>query len=157
MSNFLESKKVRAILWTLGGLIILFMEFGLGVSIGYERAGFATGSDRNYYRIFFGGAPPRGLIGLIAPSMPVAVHGVVGTVLDLSTSTILVKDWQGNEKSVAVSSGTDIRSGNGSVSIGSVTVGDMIAAIGEPNSLGQIDARFIRIFPASSSIPMPQP
>ncbi|MGD1003624.1 MAG: hypothetical protein ABR884_03575 [Minisyncoccia bacterium] len=150
MSNFLESKTVRTILWILGGLIVLVVVFGLGIAVGYDRAGFASGFDRNYFRIFYGAAP-GGPVGLMAPPMPVAIHGVVGTVIDLGTSTISVKDQQGNEQSVAVSSGTDIRNGNGNIMIGDVTVGDQIAVIGEPNSVGQIDAHFIRILSMPSS------
>jgi hypothetical protein len=155
MSNFLESKKVRATLWILGGSILLLMVFGLGMSVGYERAGFAAGFDKNYYRIFFGGPhggiPPMMPAGLSAPSMPTAIHGVVGAVIDLSTSTISVKDEQGNEQSIVVSAGTNIRNGDGDVSIASLTLGDVIAVIGGPNDMGQIEARFIRILATSSS------
>lgn len=150
MSNFLESKIVRAILWVLGGLIVLVVVFGLGITVGYDRAGFASGFDRNYFRIFYG-AVPGDPAGLMAPPMPVATHGVVGTVIDLGTSTISVKDQQGNEQSVAVSSDTDIRNGDENIMIGNVSVGDQIAVIGEPNSVGQIDARFIRILSTPSS------
>jgi uncharacterized membrane protein len=150
MSNFLESRKVRAVLWILGGLVVLVVVFGLGITVGYDRAGFASGFDRNYFRIFFG-APPGGPVGLMAPPMPVATHGVVGTVIDLGTSTISVKDQQGNEQSVAVSSDTDIRNGNGNIMIGDFVVGDQIAVIGEPNGDGQIDAHFIRILRTPSS------
>jgi uncharacterized membrane protein len=150
MSNFLESKIVRTILWVLGGLIVLVVVFGLGIAVGYDRAGFASGFDQNYYRNFYG-APPGGAIGLVAPPMPVATHGVVGTVIDLGTSTISVKDQQNNEQSVAISSGTDIRSGDNNATIGNVAIGDQIAVIGEPNSEGQIDARFIRILSTPSS------
>jgi hypothetical protein len=153
MSNFLESKKMRAVLWILGGLIVLFVVFGLGIAVGSHRAGFAAGFDQNYYRNFYGAAP-AGPTGLMVPPAPVATHGVVGTVIDLGTSTISVKDQQDSERSVAISSGTVIRSGNGNVTIGSVAIGDQIAVIGEPNDQGQISARFIRIFPASSSMPM---
>jgi hypothetical protein len=152
MSNFLESKKVRAILWILGGLILLFVAFGLGIAVGYERAGFAAGFDKNYYRIFFGGLPV-GPIGMMAPPMPIATHGVVGTVIDVGSSTISVKDEQNNEQSVAISSGTAIRDADNDVTIGSVAVGDQIAVIGEPNTEGQIAARFIRILSAPSSTP----
>jgi uncharacterized membrane protein len=151
MSNFLESKIVRAILWILGGLIILVVVFGLGITVGYDRAGFASGFDQNYYRNFYG-APPGGAMGSVAPPMQVAIHGVVGTVIDLGTSTISVKNQQNNEQSVAISSGTDIRSGDSNTTIGNVAIGDQIAVIGEPNSEGQIDARFIRILSASSPI-----
>jgi uncharacterized membrane protein len=150
MSNFLESKIVRTILWILGGLIVLVVVFGLGISVGYDRAGFASGFDQNYFRIFYG-AVPGGPVGLMAPPMPVAIHGVVGTVIDLGTSTISVKDQQGNEQSVTISSSTAIRNGNGNITIGDVVMGDQIAVIGEPNSEGQVDAHFIRILSTPSS------
>ncbi len=150
MSTILESKKVCAVLWILGGLIVLIVVFGLGITVGYDRAGFAAGFDRNYFRIFFGGAP-AGPIGMMAPPMPVATHGVVGAVIDVGTSTISVTDDNSNEQSVAVSSGTVIRDGDATISIGGVAVGDHIAVIGEPNSEGQINARFIRVIATSSS------
>ena len=152
MSNLLASNKVRAILWILGGLIALFVAFGLGISVGYDRAGFAAGFDNNYYRNFYG-APPRGPIGMMAPMMPVAIHGVVGTVIDVGTSTISVRDQDNNEQSVAIFPETIIRSDGSNVAIGNVMVDDRIAVIGEPNGQGQIEARFIRIFSTSSSIP----
>lgn len=152
MSNFLTSKKVRTVLWVLGGLIVLVVVFGLGITVGYDRAGFASGFDRNYFRIFFGGGgPANGPMGLVAPSMPVGTHGVVGTVIDLGTSTISVENQQNTEQSVAVSSGTAIRDGDENLTLAEVVVGDQIAVIGEPNSEGQIDARFIRILSDPSS------
>ncbi|HEY5220806.1 MAG TPA: DUF5666 domain-containing protein [Candidatus Paceibacterota bacterium] len=150
MSNLLQSKKVRAVLWILGGLIALFVVFGLGIAVGYDRAGFAAGFDRNYYRIFFGGTP-GGPIGLMAPPMPSATHGVVGTIIDVGTSTISVTDQENNEQSIMVSLGTVIRDGDSDSAIGDMVVGDQIAVIGEPDNDGQIEARFIRIISKSSS------
>jgi hypothetical protein len=150
MSNFLESKKIRTVLWILGGLIVLFVVFGLGIAVGYDRAGFAAGFDRNYFRIFFGG-PPSGPVGMMAPPMPVAMHGVVGTVIDFGSSTISVENQENNEQSVAVSSDTVIRDGNDTIMISGVMVGDQIAVIGEPNAEGQIAARFIRVIAVPSS------
>lgn len=152
MSTVLESKKIRTVLWILAGCILLFVAFGLGITVGYDRAQFATGFDRNYYRIFYGGQP-QGAMGMVAPAMPAAIHGVVGKVIDLGSSTISVADQKNNEQSVAVSSGTVIRNGQNTIMIGDIAVGDMIVVIGEPNSQGQIDARFIRILGNQSSSP----
>ena len=151
MSNFLSSKKVRAVLLILGGLIVLFVVFGLGIAVGYDRAGFAAGFGKNYYRMFYG-AVPAGPAAMMAPPMPEAIHGVVGTVIDLGTSTISVEDEEDNEQSVVVPSGTSIRQGGDTVVIGEMNVGDQIAVIGEPDADGQIVARFIRILPASSTL-----
>ncbi len=149
MSHFLESKKVRAVLWILGGLILLCLVFGLGIAVGYGRARFTVGFDRNYYQNFYGMSP-----GVGGPGGPIANHGIVGTVIDLGTSTISVKDGNNNEQSVALSSDTVIREENNDITIGSINIGDEIAVIGEPNDQGQVEARFVRIFPASSTMPM---
>jgi hypothetical protein len=144
MSHILESKKVRMVLYILGGLIILFVVFGFGIAVGYQRAGFAMGFDRNYYRNFYG-VSPGVASGTMAPPVPVAGHGVVGTIIDLSSSTISLTDQSNNEHSIAISSGTVIRDGDSDSAISGMAVGDQIAVIGEPDSNGQIDARFIRI------------
>lgn len=141
---------MRTVLWILGGLIVLFVVFGLGIAVGYERAGFADGFDRNYFRIFFGG-PPTGPIGMMVPPMSGNLHGVVGTVIDLGTSTISVENQQNNEQSVVVFPGTIIRDGNNTVMIDAMEIGDQIAVIGEPNDQGQIVAHFVRILFTPSS------
>jgi hypothetical protein len=151
MNNLLESKIVRTILWILGGLIVLFVVFGLGITVGYNRAGFAANFNQNYYRNFYGALPGGSTGSAVPPPTPSATHGVVGTVIDVGTSTISVKDQQNNEQSVAISPETDIRSGDTNITIGSVAFGEQIAVIGEPNSEGQIDARFIRIISKPSS------
>ena len=71
--------------------------------------------------------------------------------LILARSTISVKDQQNNEQSVVVFSGTDIRNGDSDSDDRNVAIGDQIAVIGEPNSAGQIEARFIRIMRTPSS------
>ena len=90
---------------------------------------------------------------MMAPPMPTAIHGVVGTVIDVGTSTISVNDQQHNEQSIVISSGTVIRDGDSDVVIMNVAVGDGIAVIGEPTSEGQINARFIRVLFTSTSTP----
>ena len=64
------------------------------------------------------------------PPTPVAAHGLVGTIIDLGTSTLSVTDPQNNEQSIAISSGTVIRDGDSDSVIGDMAVGDQIAVIG---------------------------
>lgn len=151
MKNTLESKVVRTILWVLGGLIVLFLVFGLGLSLGYRRAGFEAGFSENYARNFPGG--PGGMAGMMGGAMP--IHGAVGTVIDITTSTISLQDDDGDEHFVLVASGTPVREGEQTFALADIKAGEGIAVIGAPNDQGQIVARFIRVFPASSSMPMP--
>jgi hypothetical protein len=148
MKELLHSSKIRAILWILGGIIILFIVFGVGAMVGHRQAAFLGRFGDNYYRNFYGG--PIG-----HPSFN--MHGVAGEVIDISSSSLSVKDFDGDEHSVAIFPDTAIREDNRMITMGDVRAGDMITVIGSPNGAGQIEARFVRVFEASSSMPLPPP
>jgi hypothetical protein len=151
MKNLLASKTIRAVIIILGGLIILFLVFGLGVSVGYRRAGFAANFDQNYYHDFYGttSTGPAGMGGRVM----MAIHGIAGTVIDVGSTTLSVSDSDTDEESVEVSSDTVIREGENTIMIGNIATGDHVAVIGSPNDQGQVVARFIRVFPASMPAP----
>lgn len=148
MKDFLKSSGVHAVLWILGGLILLLVAFGFGAMVGYREASYAGNFGNNYYRNFYG--PPMGQ-PFFNP------HGVAGEVIDLSSSTISVKDLDGDEHSVMVASSTAIREGSAAITIGDIHIGDMITVIGAPNGSGQVEARLVRVISTSSSIPVPPP
>ena len=148
MSNFLHSHTTRAVLIILGAIVLLFVVFGVGIAVGYYHAIFASRFGENYYHNFYGGAPTSGLA-------PMNEHGIVGTVIDVSSSSISVKDQGDNEQSVAILGDTVIREVNNTITINDIMPGDQVTVIGEPNTEGQIQARFIRVFDASSSLPQP--
>lgn len=151
MSKFLESKRIRIVIWVLASLIVLLVVFGLGITIGYDRASFASRFDENYYHNFIPGAGPAAM-----NQAPMGEHGITGAVIDVSTSTISVEDQNNNEHSITVASGTVIRETNNTIQITDIKTGDQIVVIGEPNPQGQVLARFIRVFTTSSSIPTNQ-
>ena len=125
--------------------MVLLVVFGLGVNVGYRKAVFASRSGENYYHNFLGTAPN----GFSGP-MPMNPHGIAGMIFDISSTTLSVRDPQGNEESVVVSGDTIIRETNETVSVSELAVGDQVAVIGEPNDQGQIRARFIRVFEVAS-------
>jgi hypothetical protein len=141
---------MKTALWIIGIIVVLLLVFGFGVVVGYKRAIFASQFGENYYHNFYGGfrGVPMGMMG----GAPIDVHGVTGSVIDVMSSTISVKDSMGNEDSVAISPQTAIREMSDYISIQNIDVGDGITVIGEPNNSGQIQARFIRIFEPSSTI-----
>jgi hypothetical protein len=155
MSHFLESKKIRTALWVLGSLIVLLVIFGLGISVGYDRANFGSHFEQNYYHDFYGG-PATGSAQYAMGPAPMAEHGIAGAVIDVTSSTISVEDSNNNEHSITVSSGTVIREDNATIGTGDIKIDDQVVVIGEPNAQGQVDARFIRVFTSSSSIPTSQ-
>ncbi len=143
MKNFLESKKVRVIIFTLGGVAAALLIFGGGVAVGYQKAIFFSNGGMNYQRNFFGaadgmGGPPRG------PNP----HGVMGDVIDVTSSSFSVKDMDNDEHSIAVNSGTVIRDLGQTVTVDQITPGSHVVVIGAPNPDGQVEARFVRVFPS---------
>jgi Domain of unknown function (DUF5666) len=146
MSNFLHSSKTKTVLIILGSIVLLLVVFGFGIAVGYYHAIFASRFGQNYYHNFYGGTP-----GLA----PMNEHGIVGTVIDVSSSSISVSDQGNNEQSVAILGNTVIRDVNNTITVSGIIPGDQVTVIGEPNTEGQIQARFIRVFDASSSLPQP--
>jgi len=155
MKNFLSSYTFKKILWIIGGIAVVFLIFGFGVMIGYHSAIFSSSWGRNYYRNFYGNGPQNGPMGEFIARTPFNDHGVTGSVIDVSSSTISIRDNDNDERSIAVSSDTIIKKMDNTISVDMINIGDRIAAIGEPNENGQVRARFVRVFDASSSMPLP--
>lgn len=151
MTDISHSRKVNAIIIILGSMAVILVIFALGVYVGYQRAIFASGRSDNYYRDFMGGMSE----GTFAPGMPGNTHGVVGTVIDVGSSSIIVEDQNNDEESVAVSTSTVIRMMDKTIDVSGLSAGEGVAVIGEPNGNGQIDAHFVRIFPSTSPLPPP--
>jgi RNase P/RNase MRP subunit p29 len=149
VKNFLESKRTRVVILALGGIAVALLIFGAGAAIGYRKAIFSSDWGRNYERNFYG-VPPPGMmgmpIGIIAPRGPNA-HGVTGEVIDVASSSFSVKDPDNDERSIAITSATVIRDMDQTVSVGQIAPGSRVVVIGAPNSNGQVEARFVRVFP----------
>jgi len=154
MDKFLSYVKSNRFISATVAIIVLILVFSAGVSFGYHRALFNSEWGQNYYRNFYGGgrssAPmmgfqDRGFTGM---------HGTVGTIIDISSSTVSIKGQDGIERSVVIDGDESVRKGGSNISFSDLKVGDNIAVIGGPNEKGQIEGRFIRVFPqqeASSS------
>lgn len=129
----------------IAAIAVLLLVFGAGVSVGHHRALFASEWGKNYYNNFYSGGrrttmgfSDRGFMGM---------HGTVGTIIDISSSTISIKGRDNVEKSIVVDDDDVVRNGRDNISISDLKIGDNIAVIGGPNASGQIEAKFIRVFP----------
>jgi len=146
MSDFVHSKKTRTALFILGITALMLILFGLGIAVGYHRALFDSRFGENYYRNFYG-APTGGMM----PAGP--THGTVGIVLDVATSTIIAEDPGNHETLIVILPATMIKEMNANIPLRMIHPGDRITVIGAPNDAGQIEAKFIRVFSASSTFP----
>jgi hypothetical protein len=153
MSHFLDSKKTRVVLWIIGGIVIVLLAFGGGMTVGYQRGIFSSHFGEDYYNNFQGGNASLGG----SPSMN--QHGTAGKVIDVDAANLRITatDPDGDEESIAVDANTVIKKVDRTISFGGIDPGDQIVVIGEPNGQGQILARFIRIFSGSSSLPEMSP
>jgi len=156
MKDIFKLMWVRWAAGALAAIVIFLLAFGFGVSVGYEKAIFSSEWGRNYERNF-SGPPP---MGMMPGNQPLAMHGVAGTVIDVSSSGVSVRDDDNDEQSVVIASDTIIKKMNTTISLGDLATGDRVVVIGAPNSDGQVEAHFIRVFPApgpgSGSEPQPQ-
>lgn len=150
MNEFLKPPKTKSLLWTLCGVLVILIVFGLGIAVGYHRAIFASGYGENYYRNFYQG-PFTGPMASIPGPPPMNMHGVAGEVLDVSSGTLSVRDLGGNEQSVLILPGTAIREMNNNIPENEIQPDDQIIVIGEPNDAGQVEARFIRVFESTTT------
>lgn len=152
--KFFESKWFVRILVGIGALIILFLVFGLGMSVGFHKARFSYAWGENYDRNF--GGPQHGIFGFSGgtPFPPPSdgefmnSHGIFGTILSVGSSTIAVNDRDGIEKTIAFSSSTLVRAGRDTLSPQNLEINDRVVIIGSPNEAnGEIEARLIRVLP----------
>jgi hypothetical protein len=144
MKDILTSRWMWWAAGIVAALVIFFLAFGLGVSVGYQKAIFASEWGRNYERNF-SGPHPRGIMPGTAGG---AMHGAAGTVMDIESSTLAVRDNDNDEESVVVTTDTILKEMDATTSWNNLMVGDRVVVIGAPNDTGQVEAQFIRVFPA---------
>jgi len=81
-------------------------------------------------------------------------NGTFGQIMKVSTSTLIVKSAGDVEKIILIDGKTTIRNLKETVNSADLKIDDNVVIIGEPNDVGQIKAKLIRIMPAS---PLPPP
>ena len=130
---------------SVGAVLVMVIIFMAGVKFGSERAMFFSKMNVNYERNFLGerGGSWRELSGKNA----IGMHGIVGQVIGVGSSSISVMDRDGLEKSVEVTASTSMRSARENISLIDIKVNQNIIVFGKPNELGQIEATMIRFAP----------
>jgi hypothetical protein len=159
----LKSKTARLALIVGGGIILLLSSFSFGMYVGEKKEAFKYKWGENYGRFF--GEPRQGFFPGKSGGIPIGPIGGMnafgngGIVLKINGNMLAIKGDDGYEKIIAVTSSTVIRELNGDIALNAIKPGDAIVIIGDPNNSGQIQAKFIRVFPpqnSSSSQPLAQ-
>lgn len=145
----------KTVLVAFGALIVALLIFQAGIFVGYRKASFSYGSGDNFHRMF--GAPERhgmmdrdGMRGIMGGEFTSA-YGTTGTIVKINLPTIIVAGTDKVEKVVVVNEKTILRQFRNDVKNEDLKVGDSVVVIGSPNDKAQIEARLIRVLPASAS------
>jgi hypothetical protein len=97
---------------------------------------------------------------LLAPFMQrgdeINPHGAVGEIVSKNLPKIMVKGPNRAEEIVNINSDTSIRKFRNVASTNDLAIGEQVIVIGEPNSVGEIDAVMIRIMPLPPSTTTPR-
>ncbi len=135
----------KAILVVLASLILAALIFHLGMSFEAEHFEFE-------YRSGYG-FPAEGTIGPFGIPLPFphefieSNHGTVGTISTIHFPIIQITNRVGNQQSILVSSSTSFDNEGTST----LSVGETIVVVGQPDQQGHIVAQFIRCSPGYGS------
>ena len=148
--DYLFKKNTKWILWGLGALVLAALIFHAGVVAGLHDRGI---SSRNFDKSWFDAQLPFGGGVLALPQGFISGgHGAVGTIASVALPAITVTTRDGVTLTVNVDSDTQIvgATPQGTSSPASLSVGDTIVVLGDPDDIstsGAVDARLIRIVP----------
>lgn len=149
------SKVLKITLGVIGALIVALLVFEVGFEVGSRKAGFSCHWGENYRRNF--GGQTQGFLKEFKNEDLVGAHGVFGKIIKIDGQEIVIQDRGNVEKIVIVKDDTVIQRFRGTVNLTDLKVDDQVVIIGEPNTDGKIEARFIRILPTPLTVNMPTP
>ncbi len=145
-----QSKMFKGFIIGIVTFLVLIIVFQAGVFVGFKKANFSQRLGENYGRIF--GNEKRSAIrdgifkGMPFDNLP-GGHGAVGAVIKVSSSTIVVSEPNNIEKIVLLDTETIIRKAREEIQFEDIIIGDFVSIIGQANSLGEIEAKLVRVMP----------
>lgn len=147
--NHIVSKKV----WIIGGaivaeIVLLLIAFRIGVLVGYHKAQFSFEWGQRRYNEVAHMHSGRGMGGTFANWFGhefMQAHGVSGTVISSSDTQLVVRDDDGNDKTVSMTTSTPVRGDQNATSTARINPNDNVLVVGSPASDGTIKATLVQI------------
>lgn len=147
-TNPFMTPRNRMIAIIVGSLVLVLLVFQAGISVGYHKARFSYDSGNRMYRVIQGNERPG------EPFFNAeTAHGATGRVVSVNLPEFLIASPDNVEKTIRVSSSTIVRKFRTQGVTGDIHVDDYALVLGDPDMSGRIQAKFIRVMPASSSMP----
>ncbi len=147
IKNIFGTRKFKIIIYIIIGLLVLLFVFQAGMSVGFEKASFYNKVGENYFHEINGG-PNSKIMGIQKGDFESA-HGAVGQIVELKLPLITIEDRSGIEKTIEISSSTQIKDANGDEKTDDLKTDDFVVAFGSPSSSTDpvLLARLIRVLP----------
>jgi hypothetical protein len=141
--------------WIIIGLVafvVVVLIFSVGMFIGGMKARFSYRWAEQYHKMFAG--PRRGFFSdwqKFPSGEFIGAHGVFGEIIVMKENEFVIKGRDDVEKVILISEKTTIQKGREKLKKEDLKVGNFVVVIGSPNEGGQIEAKFIRVFPSRTS------
>lgn len=154
------SKKIKIAAIVVAVLVLMLASFAGGVAVGFHKARFSYSWGENYERNFMGPQMMNGRGGKIGGFMfgPHDLerrfegkdfrnaHGLAGTILSITDNTLVIKDRDNKENTVAITDQTIMKGRGDDLKITDLKTDDQIVVMGNPGENGVLNATLIRVF-----------
>ena len=154
LNKVFQSKFFYGTIFGILAVIILLVVFRMGMVVGFREAVFSYQWGENYHQNFAG--PKRGFMHSFTDRDFTEAHGAFGQIIKVDNSSLVIKGKDNIEKVISVSSGATINKFNTVIKLADLKVDDNVVVIGEPDSTGKINAKFIRVLPPLPGSPVGQ-
>lgn len=142
IAHVVQSKVFHGMIYGILIVIIAGLIFQAGVTVGIKITSFGKDFDDHYTENF---GPMR---MFEAGSHAQNPNGAIGKIISVNLPTFSVEEPNNIEKSVVITDDTITRLMHAPADTSMLTPGTFVVVIGDPNTQGQILAKFIRIIPA---------
>lgn len=157
MQRIIQSKKFKIAVAILGVVLVMLASFAVGISVGLHKARFSGRFGENYEKNFMGPRPemgePMGPMGMMKEKFKDMegrdfrnAHGLAGTIISIMNNSLVIKDRDNKENSIAITDKTVMKSGRDDIKISDLKQNDSIVVMGRPSEDGTINADLIRVF-----------
>jgi len=152
IKHIARSGTFKVIVYVIVAIIALLLAFQAGLYVGFEKASFDNKIGENYFRAVNGSQ--GGIMMMINKGGSIEnTHGAVGQIVDLKLPFATIEDRAGIEKTIQISTSTQIKDADGDENVTSLKLNDYVVVFGEPASSTEaiLSAKLVRVLPPPSN------
>lgn len=150
LDKIFQSKLFRGVVLGILALLVVLFILKVGMFIGIKKADFSHKWSDNYHMNF--GGPRNGFMEGIGDRDFMDANGVFGRIIKIENQNVTINGRDNVEKIITINDQTIIKRFMDTIKITDLKIDESIVVIGEPNSVGQIEAKLIRVMPQQPSM-----